>query len=55
MTALLHFIRSHGHQAEAGSNGRIRALEVFTQHGAAHCRIVLIPATAGAVRRWLGY
>lgn len=55
MNALLRFIRAHGCQAEVGSNGRIRALEQFTQHGAAHCRIVLIPATAGAVRAWLGY
>lgn len=55
MNALLKFIRAHGHLCEVGSAGRIRALETFTQHGRAGCRIVLIPATPGAVRAWLGY
>lgn len=55
MSRLLAFIRSHGHECEAGSNGRIRAVVTFTQHGAVYHRIELIPATAGAVRAWLGY
>lgn len=55
MSSLLHFIRSHGHQAEPGSNGRIRVVVTFTQHGTLFHRIELIPATAGAVRAWLGY
>ena len=55
MDSLLRFIRAHGHQAEPGSNGRIRAVVTFTQHGATFHRIELIPANAGAVRAWLGY
>lgn len=55
MNALIKLIRAHGHACEPGSNGRIRALDVFTQHGATHSRIVLIPATLDDVRAWLGY
>lgn len=55
MNSLLNFIRAHGIQAEPASNGRIRALEHFTQHGATFRRIAIIPATLRDVRAWLGY
>lgn len=55
MNALLSFLRSHCIECEPASNGRIRAIESFTQRGESFRRIVILPATLRDVRSWLGY
>ena len=55
MKTLLHYLALHGVTAIESSDGNIRALDEYTQHGVYGCEWVTLPPTLKAVREFCGY